>query len=174
MKQYRHLYDSPLGAITLTASEKGLTSLSLPTYKYDIPSSEQEITTRSPFNDVIAQLDGYFAGESVQFSVPLDLLGTAFQQQVWAALQTIPAGETRCYGDLAADIGKPSASRAVGAANGQNPIAIIVPCHRVIGKSGKLTGYAGGLDAKAWLLNHEQAMAANIPKQPQDAATRTR
>ncbi|MGF1769957.1 methylated-DNA--[protein]-cysteine S-methyltransferase [Enterovibrio makurazakiensis] len=161
MKQYRYLYTSPLGAITLTASEHGLTSLSLPEYKYDIPISDDEVITREPFQTVIEQLDQYFAGEPVAFSVALDLLGTEFQQQVWAELQKIPAGETRCYGDLAALIGKPSASRAVGAANGQNPIAIIVPCHRVIGKSGKLTGYAGGLDAKAWLLKHEQAMSSN-------------
>lgn len=160
MKQYRYLYTSPLGTITLTASDKGLTSLSLPDYKYDIPVSDEEIESREPFESVIAQLDRYFAGEAIAFDVPLDMLGTDFQCEVWQALQAIPPGETRCYGELAAALGRPKASRAVGAANGQNPIAIIVPCHRVIGKNGKLTGYAGGLNAKAWLLKHEQAMAS--------------
>ncbi|CZF84257.1 MULTISPECIES: methylated-DNA--[protein]-cysteine S-methyltransferase [Grimontia] len=159
MKQYRYEYKSPLGAITLTASDKGLTSLSLPEYKYDIPVSDEEVITREPFESIISQLDKYFAGEVIKFDVPLDLLGTAFQCEVWEALQSIPPGETRSYGELAVDVGRPKASRAVGAANGQNPVAIIVPCHRVIGKDGKLTGYAGGLDAKAWLLKHEQAMA---------------
>lgn len=159
MKQYRYEYDSPLGTITLTASDKGLTSLSLPEYKYDIPVSDEEVFAREPFEAALSQLEKYFAGEAVKFNVPLDLLGTDFQCEVWEALQSIPAGETRSYGELAQDVGRPKASRAVGAANGQNPVAIIVPCHRVIGKNGKLTGYAGGLDAKAWLLKHEQAMA---------------
>jgi len=89
--------------------------------------------------------------------MPLDMEGTKFQRQVWALLLKIPAGETRCYGDLAAALGKPNASRAVGTANGQNPVSIAVPCHRVIGKDGTLTGYAGGLKRKAWLLDHEGA-----------------
>ncbi|USH04199.1 methylated-DNA--[protein]-cysteine S-methyltransferase [Grimontia kaedaensis] len=159
MKQYRYEYASPLGTITLTASDQGLTSLSLPEYKYDIPVSDEEVIDRKPFESIISQLDRYFAGEAVEFDVPLDLLGTAFQCEVWKALKSIPAGETLSYGELANQVGRPKASRAVGAANGQNPIAIIVPCHRVIGKNGKLTGYAGGLEAKAWLLKHEQAMA---------------
>ncbi|CZF82164.1 Methylated-DNA--protein-cysteine methyltransferase [Grimontia celer] len=159
MKQYRYEYESPLGTITLTASDQGLTSLSLPEYKYDIPVSDEEVIDRKPFESIVSQLDRYFAGEAVEFDVPLDLLGTAFQCEVWEALKSIPPGETRSYGELANHVGRPKASRAVGAANGQNPIAIIVPCHRVIGKNGKLTGYAGGLEAKAWLLKHEQAMA---------------
>lgn len=159
MKQYRYEYGSPLGTITLTASDQGLTSLSLPEYKYDIPVSDEEVIDRKPFESIVSQLDRYFAGEAVEFDVPLDLLGTAFQCEVWEALKSIPPGETRSYGELAKHVGRPKASRAVGAANGQNPIAIIVPCHRVIGKNGKLTGYAGGLEAKAWLLKHEQAMA---------------
>ncbi|KXF83279.1 methylated-DNA--[protein]-cysteine S-methyltransferase [Enterovibrio coralii] len=159
MAKYQHRYSSPLGTITLTATDKGLTSLSLPEFKYDVPVSDEHIEDASKFIDAVEQLDRYFAGENVEFNVALDLQGTAFQQSVWTLLQAIPAGETRCYGDLAHLLGKPTASRAVGAANGQNPIAIIVPCHRVIGKNGKLTGYAGGLSAKEWLLAHEEKMA---------------
>ncbi|PKF50742.1 methylated-DNA--[protein]-cysteine S-methyltransferase [Enterovibrio nigricans] len=158
MVQYRYSYRSPLGLITLTASDKGLTSLSLPEYKYDVPVCSEHIENKLMFEDLVSQLDRYFSGEAFAFNVALDLQGTAFQQRIWEMLQKIPAGETRCYGDLANQIGKPNASRAVGAANGQNPIAIIVPCHRIIGKNGKLTGYAGGLAAKAWLLAHEKTM----------------
>ncbi len=102
------------------------------------------------------QLNEYFAGRRQTFSVPLDMRGTPFQKDVWNALLAIPFGETRSYGQLAKQLGNPQATRAVGAANGRNPISIIVPCHRVIGSSGKLTGFAGGLDAKAHLLDLEQ------------------
>ncbi len=101
------------------------------------------------------ELRRYFAGERVQFSCPLDLHGTPFQLMVWRELQQIPYGETRSYGEIAQAIGRPTASRAVGAANGANPVAIIVPCHRVIGSKGSLTGYGGGLPTKAWLLSLE-------------------
>lgn len=107
------------------------------------------------------QLREYFAGHRRVFELPLAPQGTGFQQRVWQALCKIPFGQTRSYGEIAAAIGRPSASRAVGAANGKNPIWIIVPCHRVIGASGQLTGYAGGLDAKRWLLAHEGA--ATLP-----------
>jgi methylated-DNA-[protein]-cysteine S-methyltransferase len=102
------------------------------------------------------ELDEYFTGTRTEFNLPLAALGTAFQQKVWQALITIPFGETWSYQDLADAIGNPKAVRAVGLANGKNPISIIVPCHRVIGKSGKLTGYAGGVERKAWLLKHEK------------------
>jgi methylated-DNA-[protein]-cysteine S-methyltransferase len=102
------------------------------------------------------QLAEYFAGERTEFDVPLAAVGTPFQQRVWRMLEKIPFGETWSYGQLAARIGRPSASRAVGAANGKNPIGIIVPCHRVIGANGSLTGYAGGMPMKKWLLAHEQ------------------
>ncbi len=105
------------------------------------------------------QLREYFAGHRRTFDVPIAPIGTAFQLEVWRALTAIPFGETRSYGELARTLGRPSASRAVGAANGQNPLSIIVPCHRVIAASGALTGYAGGLDAKRWLLGHERALA---------------
>jgi methylated-DNA-[protein]-cysteine S-methyltransferase len=102
------------------------------------------------------QLGDYFAGRLQAFTVPLDFHGTEFQKAVWAALLTIPFGETRSYGEIARQIGRPSASRAVGAANGRNPISIIAPCHRVLGSNGALTGFAGGLAAKDYLLGHER------------------
>jgi len=104
------------------------------------------------------QLDEYFAGDRREFSVPLDLIGTAFQISVWRSLEAIPFGDTLTYGEIAAQLGKPEASRAVGAANGRNPISIIVPCHRVVGANGSLVGFAGGVEKKAWLLGHEQGV----------------
>ncbi len=101
------------------------------------------------------QLGEYFAGTRKEFSLPLDFTGTQFQRSVWAALLTIPYGETRSYGDIARQIGKPAAVRAVGAANGRNPLSIVAPCHRVVGSTGKLVGFAGGLGTKAFLLTLE-------------------
>lgn len=109
--------------------------------------------------EVARQLEEYFAGERQRFEVEMDFAGTTFQRQVWAALLTIPFGETRTYRQIAEQIGNPTAVRAVGAANGRNPISIIAPCHRVIGASGELTGFAGGLSAKEWLLKREGAWA---------------
>jgi methylated-DNA-[protein]-cysteine S-methyltransferase len=106
------------------------------------------------------QLTEYFAGERREFDLPLDMRGTPFQKEVWDALLGIPFGETKSYGDLAKQLGNPGAGRAVGAANGRNPISIVVPCHRVIGSSGKLTGFAGGLDVKARLLEMEREAKA--------------
>ena len=111
-------------------------------------------------NDLEAQLGEYFAGDRTTFDVDLDLHGTPFQQQVWARLQAIPYGATATYGALATDLGSPGASRAVGMANNKNPVAIIVPCHRVVGASGDLTGYAGGLDRKRFLLDLEAGVGA--------------
>jgi len=149
---------SPLGPLTLYARGDELAAVHLPT---DAPVPDRD--TRG--SDVLAlaadQLREYFAGHRRTFDVPLAPEGTGFQQRVWAALLAIPFGQTRSYGQIASAIGRPSASRAVGAANGRNPIAIIVPCHRVIGASGALTGYAGGMDAKRWLLAHEGA--ATLP-----------
>lgn len=110
------------------------------------------------------QLQQYFAGQRQSFDVPLNPAGTDFQQGVWQALQTIPYGRCCSYQDIAYQIGKPSASRAVGTANGKNPISILVPCHRVIGASGKLTGYAGGLERKRWLLAHEARISPLFPE----------
>jgi methylated-DNA-[protein]-cysteine S-methyltransferase len=111
------------------------------------------------FADVVEQLDAYFAGDRTVFDVRLHFDGTEFQQRVWRALLGIPFGETRTYGALAAQIGSPDAARAVGLANGHNPIGIIVPCHRVIGADGSLTGYGGGIDRKRHLLDHERAVS---------------
>jgi len=107
-----------------------------------------------------AQLQEYFAGDRREFDLDLDPVGTDFQQRAWAALQTIPYGQTMSYGQQAASLGDPGAARAVGAANGRNPLSIVVPCHRVVASSGSLTGFAGGLDTKAWLLEHEQQVLA--------------
>ncbi|MGV3619602.1 MAG: methylated-DNA--[protein]-cysteine S-methyltransferase [Archangium sp.] len=111
------------------------------------------------FAGVVDQMHAYFAGHLTEFDVPLAPQGTPFQKKVWAALREIPMGTTTTYGALAAHLGQASASRAVGAANGKNPISLIVPCHRVIGTSGTLTGYAGGLELKQWLLEHEATLA---------------
>jgi methylated-DNA-[protein]-cysteine S-methyltransferase len=111
--------------------------------------------TKDGFEEAISQLEGYFSGTLQKFDLPLSLEGTGFQKQVWAGLLKIPYGETISYGELARSVGRPSASRAVGLANGRNPLAIIVPCHRVIGANGSLVGYGGGLDRKVWLLQHE-------------------
>jgi methylated-DNA-[protein]-cysteine S-methyltransferase len=121
-----------------------------------------------PFREVVCQLLAYFEGELRQFDLPITLHGTDFQQVVWMALRELRAGERISYGELARRIGRPSASRAVGLANGRNPISIIVPCHRVIGASGSLTGYGGGLGRKRWLLEHESRFVPHPqPKAPQ-------
>lgn len=113
------------------------------------------------YTEAIAQLAEYFAGERDEFDLDLQPSGTEFQRTVWMALREIPYGETRSYGEIAAAIGRPTAARAVGGANNKNPIAVIVPCHRVIGSSGALVGYAGGIERKTWLLGHEAARSAN-------------
>jgi len=119
------------------------------------PADPTLVRDEAPFAELIEQLERYFAGERVEFDIPLSLEGTPFQRRAWAALREIPYGETISYGEQAARLGSPGASRAVGLANGRNPIAIVVPCHRVIGADGRLTGYGGGLERKAWLLRHE-------------------
>ncbi|MEO0530207.1 MAG: methylated-DNA--[protein]-cysteine S-methyltransferase [Planctomycetota bacterium] len=114
-----------------------------------------------PVNHLAVELAEYFAGDRPEFTVPVRPLGTPFQEQVWQALLRIPAGETRSYAAIAREIGEPTATRAVGTANGANPISILVPCHRVVRTGGALGGYGGGSDRKRWLLDHEQAMAGN-------------
>jgi methylated-DNA-[protein]-cysteine S-methyltransferase len=120
------------------------------------------VEDRGPFGLVAAQLAAYFAGELTEFDVPLHMVGTDFQRRVWQGLCQIPFGETWSYVELAGKVGNIKACRAVGLANGRNPISIIVPCHRVIGADGTLTGYGGGLDRKAWLLGHERRVRANL------------
>jgi methylated-DNA-[protein]-cysteine S-methyltransferase len=151
--------DSPLGALLAVRDDVGLTGLYLPSGKAAISPDPSWELDDAAFDDVRDQLAEYFAGDRREFDLPLHPAGTAFQQRVWTALREIPYGETATYGQTAAEIGEPGAARAVGLANGQNPVPIIVPCHRVIGANGSLTGYGGGLDAKRWLLSHEASHA---------------
>jgi methylated-DNA-[protein]-cysteine S-methyltransferase len=153
---------SPVGALKLVASDAGLVAI---LWENDrdgrVRLGAMEETPDHPvLVEASRQLGGYFAGRRTAFDLPLDFRGSAFQKQVWAALLTIPFGETRSYGQIARQIGRPTASRAVGAANGRNPISIVAPCHRVIGTGGALTGFAGGLEVKAFLLAHEGVRAA--------------
>lgn len=148
---------SPIGELTLVGSASALVALHLP--ESDDPPLEAPAGKTPLLTRVADQLREYFAGERREFDVELAAKGTPFQQIVWTALLNIPYGGLSSYGDVARAIGRPAASRAVGAANGRNPIAIIVPCHRVIGSTGQLTGYGGGLPTKKWLLAHEQKFA---------------
>jgi methylated-DNA-[protein]-cysteine S-methyltransferase len=153
-------YASPIGDLLLTSDGESLTGLYMgdpahwPGPQEDWVSDEGET-----FRCVREQLDAYFAGERTDFDLPLKMSGTPFQNNVWQGLRTIPFGETISYAELAKRIGRAGASRAVGAANGRNPISIIVPCHRVIGADGSLTGYGGGIENKRWLLEHEARAA---------------
>jgi methylated-DNA-[protein]-cysteine S-methyltransferase len=146
-------YDTPVGPVELSASEQGVRSLcfvEFPTY---------EIEPQHPFLlEAIGQLDEYFAGERTHFTVFLDLVGTPFQQRVWRQLRDIPLGHTQTYGEVAKALASPDATRAVGNACSRNQHWLLVPCHRVIGADGQLTGYAGGLKRKRWLLHHEWGM----------------
>lgn len=146
---------SPLGELLLTGDGTALTGLFMSPYR--IPPEVSWARDAAAFGPAVAQLAAYFAGELTDFDLPLAPRGTAFQRQVWSALQEIPYGVTESYGGLAARVGNPKASRAVGLANGRNPISIVIPCHRVIGASGSLTGYGGGLDRKRMLLALEAA-----------------
>jgi methylated-DNA-[protein]-cysteine S-methyltransferase len=158
MTHYRTI-DSPIGPLTLAGHGSVLTNLRMVDQTYE-PSHVGWSLDHGALADTVGQLNAYFAGELVDFDVELDLRGTEFQQRVWKALLTIPYGETRSYGEIAEQIGAPGAARAVGLANGHNPIAIIVPCHRVIGASGRLTGYGGGLERKQTLLELEKQPAS--------------
>ena len=171
--------DSPVGPITLLATDGRLTGLYLSERRHP-PAAEQfgaevgagqfgagqfgagqfEAPGGGPLGAAAAQLSKYFAGRLTSFDLPVTMAGTAFQRLVWSALRDIPYGSTISYGELAALIGRPSAARAVGLANGRNPISIIVPCHRVVGSDGSLTGYGGGLERKRYLLGLERRVAA--------------
>ena len=172
--RYTH-YPSPLGPLLLAADAGGLRLISFPTGKQRRqPEPDWQLDDSfGPLPATVAQLDAYFAGTLTCFDLPLAPGGTPFQQQVWQALQTIPFGITWSYGQLARVIGRPKASRAVGAANGANPLPIIIPCHRVIGASGSLTGFGGGLTTKHWLLEFEGALSdaggAQLPLFPATA-----
>jgi methylated-DNA-[protein]-cysteine S-methyltransferase len=150
--------DSPVGALRVVASDTGIRAILWPG---DDPARVRlvasiEDRSHPMIAATVVQLAEYFAGDRIEFDVPLDAVGTDFQRLAWAALRTIAYGTTVSYGEQAERMGDRRKARAVGAANGRNPISIIVPCHRVIGASGALTGFAGGTDTKAWLLEHEQ------------------
>jgi methylated-DNA-[protein]-cysteine S-methyltransferase len=162
--QKRHVstvMDSPVGRLTLVATDDGLAAI---LWENDRPrrvrlNIEAEDSGHPVLIETERQLKEYFAGQRKTFALELDLAGTAFQRKVWSALLTIPFGQTRSYGQIAEHIGHPDSARAVGAANGRNPVSIVAPCHRVIGSTGKLTGFAGGLEAKARLLALEGVSA---------------
>ncbi|MEM8838828.1 MAG: methylated-DNA--[protein]-cysteine S-methyltransferase [Pseudomonadota bacterium] len=152
-------FESPVGSLLLAGDETSLHYLSFPGgHKAFGPASTWE-RSNAPFGQVKRQLSEYFAGTRDRFDFPLTLNGTDFQKRLWRLLLRIPFGETRTYGALAKELGKPNASRAVGTANGANPIPIIIPCHRVIGSNGSLTGFGGGLETKQALLDLERVKA---------------
>ena len=153
--------DSPVGPLTLVAVNGVLAGLYMTEQRHLPDRARFGEPDPAPFGDVITQLTEYFAGRRRQFDLPLHMEGTDFQRRVWAELREIPYGETISYGELARRIGQPGAARAVGLANGRNPISIIVPCHRVIGAGGGLTGYGGGLERKQLLLALEQRVAGS-------------
>jgi methylated-DNA-[protein]-cysteine S-methyltransferase len=150
---YTHLA-SPIGKLLLLSDGEKLTGIQFPrNQSKSVPADWKR--DAGPFDEVIRQLRAYFAGELTEFDVPLNLQGSPFERKVWSMLCKIPYGKTVSYGHIAGKIGQPKAFRAVGLANGKNPIPIIVPCHRVIGSNGSLTGFGGGLPLKRWLLERE-------------------
>jgi methylated-DNA-[protein]-cysteine S-methyltransferase len=153
------LEESPIGELLLLGDGHTLHGLYMQGGRRPKPIAEEWERSSEPFAAVSAQLHEYFAGERTAFELPLAMTGTPFERRVWDALTCIPYGETLSYGELARQIGQPSAARAVGLANGRNPISVIVPCHRVIGANGTLTGYGGGLERKRILLELEQGQA---------------
>ena len=157
-KDYAYkLIDSPVGRLRLVASDKGLAGVWFARSRPERvrPRGDVENGRHPVLVEAERQLREYFAGRRRSFDLELDFVGTPFQRSVWKALLTIPFGQTRTYGEIAKQVGRPSASRAVGAANGRNPVSIIAPCHRVIGSTGALTGFGGGLDVKEQLLRLE-------------------
>ena len=156
---YKYM-SSPVGRLTLVATDNGLAAI---LWEHDRPARVRlniaaEVNDHPVLVETERQLEEYFAGRRTEFAMTLDPSGTPFQRRVWDALLTIPFGETRSYAQMARQIGHPSAMRAVGAANGRNPLSIVVPCHRVVGSTGALTGFAGGLDVKAYLLALESGL----------------
>ncbi len=149
--QFHAILPSPLGPITLIGTVRGLAGL----YLQDPPPLGESAAHDGRLDQPIRQLEEYLDGRRQEFDLQLDLRGTAFQLRVWSELRSIPFGQTISYGELARRVGLPNGSRAVGQANGQNPVSIVVPCHRVIGANGKLTGYGGGMERKRWLLDFE-------------------
>jgi len=174
MRLAYHVMSSPMGLLFLACTERGLRHLDF----MDRKSLKRMIKDRSTrledpewvpslidLQDVVQQMDDYLCGLRKSFDVKLDLIGSEFQLSVWKALLDVPYGETRTYGGIAKTIGQPRSARAVGLANNQNSVAIIIPCHRVIGANGKLTGYGGGIQRKRWLLKHEERFASTEPSE---------
>jgi methylated-DNA-[protein]-cysteine S-methyltransferase len=174
MKIAYHMMSTPVGLLFLARTPDGLRYVeymdrkslkrTIAAHAVDYPDAtwEPSLLELKPH---VEQLDSYFNGGLIEFDLPLDLVGSEFQIKVWNALRTIPYGETRTYGQIARQVGQPRATRAVGLANNQNPIAIVVPCHRVVGADGSLTGYGGGLPRKKWLLTHEATHARRLATQ---------
>ena len=151
------IVDSPVGPLTLVDHDGNVAGLYMDAQRHRPDPALHGERDDDVLPELREQLDGYWSGELREFTVPVQLDGTDFQRRVWQALQTIPYGETWSYGKLAVEIGAAGASRAVGLANGRNPVGIVVPCHRVVGASGSLTGYGGGIERKRWLLDHERS-----------------
>lgn len=149
--EVRYVYASPIGCLLMEDGREGLRALRLA----DRGQAPSQGEPPEQMTEAVCQLDAYFSGERREFDLPLSLSGTPFERLVWDRLRAIPHGETRTYGEIAASIGRPGASRAVGRACGANPVLVVVPCHRVVGAGGKLTGFAAGLDAKRALLELE-------------------
>jgi methylated-DNA-[protein]-cysteine S-methyltransferase len=149
---------SPIGELLMAGDGEQLQRLHMRNSRHSTPIGDGWMRDGNPFADLCEQLDQYFAGERREFDLALDPQGSEFELRVWRALRQIPYGETESYGELAERIGHPGSARAVGAANGQNPMAVVIPCHRVIGANGSLTGYAGGLERKRLLLDIESPL----------------
>jgi methylated-DNA-[protein]-cysteine S-methyltransferase len=156
------IVESPIGPLRLVATDGVLSGLYMDAQRHRPEDATFGPRDDGPFAEATAQLTAYFAGDRTDFDLPLHLEGTDFQRRVWEGLRTIPYGETWSYGQLAAQLGSPGASRAVGLANGRNPIAIVVPCHRVVGADGTLTGYGGGLERKQLLLDLERRHRGDV------------
>ena len=163
---------SPLGKLKLVANDRGLVAVALP--GQDAKDESIAVRSHAVLDQAARELSEYFAGKRHRFTIKLELRGTPFQKHVWRALARIPFGRRRSYGELAHAIGKPGAARAVGRANATNPIAILLPCHRVVGADGALTGYAGGVAAKRWLLDHEESVGALCSHASAPCPTRVR
>jgi len=161
--RYQTKIDSPIGTLTLVAEDDALTEVRFPNDSHDDDIDMIDVADHAVLQQAADQLGEYFSGARVDFDVPLDPRGTAFQLAAWSALRTIPYGETVSYGEQAKRLGDPGKARAVGAANGRNPLPIIVPCHRVVGANGHLTGFGGGIETKAWLLDHEREVRTREP-----------
>jgi methylated-DNA-[protein]-cysteine S-methyltransferase len=155
-------FDSPIGELLAVGDGRALRGLYMQDGRTAIAVPAEWQAAEEPFDEARAQLADYFAGRGMTFDLPLAMAGSPFQRRVWRALQEIPYGETTSYGEIARRVGVPSAPRAVGVANGQNPVAVIVPCHRVIGADGSLTGYGGGLERKRLLLELEAGVLSLV------------